>query len=570
MDNFTISASARSPRFRQYLVDLLVDICRIDTTPNPDVVAFARAEKQVFDILERHFTNYSLPGSRIEHRPMNPAIAKHPFFSQLYYTITPEHPKGLSVEETYQGRYNLILTADGTSNNGAGRSQAINVHIDVVKPYIPPRVEGDKVFGRGACDDKGPLVALMGALKLVGEHLRATNQKLARTVTAMIVIEEEMGGNGSLSAAIDRDLKKRYDSIMVLECCMNKIHPGNRGALWYKVTTKSPGPWMNLFEAAAFVIEEMEKEGRSIKSESDHPLFPHRPVQTCHGMMGPYGEHPSRICGRIDFEIGFEGAKNPAAAKKRITDILEFAVADYCGLYGDKTKVLDEAGKPKVHHHYDLVDAKDGFTVQVHGSTGHMGSILLNDGAITKMATMVRALVRSRKAVEREAGGKMVLRLHGHNDLNNLVLEGGQGFLPTHQITDVMERMATAARRGAENYARAYGGQKAFDATEFFKASYDKLHNAAFAGSVDSPDMKAAIEAAKAAGMWKDDPIRGWDVSCDARIFACEYPDLAVLTSGPGALTHAHSDFEQIDVNEMVQFAEFLAHFILKQVGTVK
>jgi acetylornithine deacetylase/succinyl-diaminopimelate desuccinylase-like protein len=569
MQTTDLSPLARSPAFRQYLTDLLVEVCKVDTTPQPDVAAFGKAERQVFDILERHFAGYGFAAARAERRPMNPAIAKHPFFSQLYYTLTPERPQGLSVEETYRDRSNLFFLVDGAAGNGTGRSQAVNVHIDVVRPYIPPRVEGDKVFGRGACDDKGPCIALMGALKLVAEHLRASGRRLGKQLTAMIVIEEEMGGNGSLSAALDRDLKKRYDSVMVLECCQNKIHPGNRGALWYKITARAPGAWLNLFQASAFLIEEMGKEGRAIKSESDHPLFPHRPVQTCHGVIGPYGEHPSRINGRVDFDIEFADAKTAAAARKRITDVVEFAVADYIGLYGDKTKVLDASGKPKVDHHYDLVPTERGFTVQVHGSTGHMGSILENDGAITKMATMVRALVRSRRAIEAAAGGKMQLRLHGHTDPNHLVLEGGQGFLPTHTMPEVMERLRAAVHRGAETYARAYCGQDSFRGADDFSVTYDKLHNAAFAGRADSPDMQAAIEAAKLAGMWKDDPIRGWDVSCDARIFACEYPDIAVLTSGPGALNYAHSDHEQIGVGEMAQFAEFLAHFILKQTGTM-
>ncbi len=34
----------------------------------------------------------------------------------------------------------------------------------------------------------------------------------------MLVVEEETGGNGSLSLAIDRELKRLYDSILVCEC----------------------------------------------------------------------------------------------------------------------------------------------------------------------------------------------------------------------------------------------------------------------------------------------------------------------------------------------------------------
>ena len=51
----------------------------------------------------------------------------------------------------------------------------------------------------------------------------------------------------------------------------------------------------------AFVNEEMEKEGAAIRAESRHELFPQRPVQTCHGIIGPFGEHPSRICGEVSF-----------------------------------------------------------------------------------------------------------------------------------------------------------------------------------------------------------------------------------------------------------------------------
>ena len=102
-----------------------------------------------------------------------------------------------------------------------------------------------------------------------------------------------------------------------------------------------------------------------------------------------------------------------------------------------------------------------------------------------------------------------------------------------------------------------------------FLVTYEKLHNAAFAGEADSPEMRNAIDAARAAKIWKDEPIRGWDVSCDSRIFAGEYPQMTVLTTGPGSLNFAHSDQEHIEITEMVKFSEFLAYYILKQTGTI-
>lgn len=543
-----------------------MEICAIDTTLSPDLKRVRSAETRIYEILEREIRSYGLPGLRLEHVPIDPRIAEHPFFSHLYYTQTPDRPEGAGVEECYAGRSNLLVLIEGEDGGTPGVNQAINAHIDVVAPYFPPRVEGDVIYGRGACDDKGNVVAMLGALKLLGEHLRATGRRLNRHLTGMIVIDEEMGGNGSLSLAMDRKLKERYDSLLVLECADSGLYPGNRGCVWYKIEGELLGA--NLFEASFFIVEELEKEGRAIRAESDHPLFPHRPVQTCHGIIGHSGEHPSRINGDVSFEIRFAEAGRARDAAKLLRDVLEDGLAQYVGLYGDKTRVNDPlTGRPKVDHHYDLAETDGGFRVRVWGATGHMGSIFENDGAITKMASMGRALLRSRKALEATAGGAMSLSLAGWDDSSKLLMEGGQGFLPTHRMEDVQTRMREAAWRGLETYLRLAGAPG--EARRALHVTYDKLHNAAFAGAADSPDMRNAIEAAKLAGMYREGPIRGWDVSCDARIFACEYPGLPVITTGPGMLRYAHSDSEQIDMRDVVRACEFIAYYVLRQTGTV-
>ena len=99
--------------------------------------------------------------------------------------------------------------------------------------------------------------------------------------------------------------------------------------------------------------------------------------------------------------------------------------------------------------------------------------------------------------------------------------------------------------------------------------TYEKLHNVAFDGDPDSPSVRNAIAAAKSCGLWKDEPVLGWTVSCDARLFATEYPGMQVLTFGPGQLAYAHSDREQIALEEIRAAAEFLALFLLRQTGTL-
>jgi len=408
-----------------------------------------------------------------------------------------------------------------------------------------------------------------------------TGLRFNRNVLGMFVIDEETGGNGSLSLAMDEELKRDYDSILVCECTGLKVHPANRGAVWYRAELRPPDtvPALELF---AFINEELEREGAALRAESRHPLFPQRPVQTCHGMIGPFGEHPSRICGEVAFNLRFEGPPT-VRVEDLVRDCLEAGLAGYIGLYGDKTKVREaENGKPMVARHYDLKPVRHGFAVEVHGAAGHMGAIRERDGAITKMAHLVRALVNSKPRIESAAGCAVHLELGAratpgprHSPIKEsspgaiplrLILEGGQGFLPTHRIEEVMERLRQAAERGAENYLRRIGSAR--KGREVVSVLYEKLHNSAFDGDPDSPSMHSAITAAKACGIWNDEPIVGWTVSCDARLFATQYPELPVLTFGPGQLAYAHSDQEQIAVEDVRAAAEFVALFLLRQTGT--
>ena len=563
-----IFARTRSREFERYLKEVLVELCRIDTTPKPDVAQMAAAEDACFRIVERELRGLAFAGARLERRPVNPAIQRHPNYSLLHFTKTPDRPQGLSAEETYAHRSNLLYVIPGTNAKAAGQSIAINAHVDIVPPYFPPRVKGGVVFGRGSCDDKGPVLSMVAALKVLSEVMAKAGLSWNRNVVAMLVIEEETGGNGSLSLAIDRDLKKLYDSILVGECTGLKFHPANRGAVWYRAELKQL-PGVSSLELFAFVNEELEREGAAIRAESRHPLFPQRPVQTCHGILGPYGEHPSRICGEASFAVQFEGKPN-AETESLVRDCLEAGLAGYFGLYGDKTKVKDPAtGKPMVARHYDFRLAGAGFQIDVHGATGHMGAIRERDGAITKLAHLVRSLVLSKARIESVAGGPLRLELARQpagGASGALVLEGGQGFVPTHSITEVMDRLRHAAWRGAENYLRRIGRSERGE--EAVSVAYEKLHNAAFDGDADSASVRNAVSAAKACGLWKDEPVLGWTVSCDARLFATEYPGMEVLTFGPGQLAVAHSDQEQLALEELRRAVEFLAVFLLQQTAT--
>jgi acetylornithine deacetylase/succinyl-diaminopimelate desuccinylase-like protein len=563
-----IFAQTRSTGFDSFLSHLLVELCRIDTTPKPEPSQMLKAEDGCFRVLERELGALNHHGARVERRAINPAIQTHPNYSQLHFTKTPARPAGLSPEEVYADRSNLLYIVPGGGNGNTGNSVALNAHIDVVAPYLPPRARSGVVYGRGACDDKGPVVGIVAALKVLSAAMAKTGLSWNRNVVGMFVVEEETGGNGSLSLATDRELKKLYDSVLVSECTGLKLHPANRGAVWYRAELHPP-PGISAFEMFAFINEEFEKEGVAIRAESRHALFPQRPVQTCHGVLGPFGEHPSRICGEVSFSVLFEREPNKAALDL-VQDSLAAGLAVYVGMYGDKTKVTDPAtGKPMVVRHSDLHVKGNRFVIDVHGAAGHMGSIRERDGAITKAACLVRSLVSSKTRLER-IGGMVRLELGSEQNptpSDRVILEGGQGFVPTHSITEVKQRLQKAAQRGAENYLRRVGRSE--PGHQVVKVTYEKLHNVAFDGDPASPAMANAIAASRTCGLWKDEPVLGWTVSCDARLFATEHPGLPVLTFGPGQLAHAHSDHEQITVEEIRAAAEFIAVFLLLQTGTL-
>src|SRR5206468_2156861 len=134
-----IFSRTRTTQFQKYMKDLLVELCRIDTTPKPDPQRMRSAEDRCFRILERQLKDFSFANVRLERRPINPNIQKHPNYSLLHFTKTKLLPQGLSAEETYAGRSNLLYFLDGEGQHPAGKSVALNAHLDVVAPFIPPR-----------------------------------------------------------------------------------------------------------------------------------------------------------------------------------------------------------------------------------------------------------------------------------------------------------------------------------------------------------------------------------------------------------------------------------------------
>jgi len=116
---------------------------------------------------------------------------------------------------------------------------------------------------------------------------------------------------------------------------------------------------INLVELASHIVLALEEEGRRIRKESDHPLFPSRPVQTCQGILGPFGSHPSAVNDRVVLAFEF-----PDGRKDALRAALEEGLRKY----------LEEYGR-KVERHCVWEELPGGARVTVPGRSGHMGAI---------------------------------------------------------------------------------------------------------------------------------------------------------------------------------------------------
>ncbi len=135
---------------------------------------------------------------------------------------------GLSYTDTQNVRLKFIPTVL------SGRSLIINAHSDVVPPSknqmdaFIPKIENGKIFGRGACDDKGQIAVIYLVLRCLNE----LKLKPSSEISIDIVIEEENGGNGTLFAIQDQI---NADAAIVLEPSEFKILSSVRGAVWFEL-----------------------------------------------------------------------------------------------------------------------------------------------------------------------------------------------------------------------------------------------------------------------------------------------------------------------------------------------
>jgi acetylornithine deacetylase len=128
-------------------------------------------------------------------------------------------------------RFNVIanpgVAGSRAADGNVAPSVTFSTHFDCVPPFFPSRVEGDRLFGRGACDAKGILAAQVAA----AERLRRDGD---HRVGMLFVVGEERGSDGA-RAANETPLSQGSRFLIDGEPTDNRLGVATRGILRLKL-----------------------------------------------------------------------------------------------------------------------------------------------------------------------------------------------------------------------------------------------------------------------------------------------------------------------------------------------
>jgi acetylornithine deacetylase len=127
----------------------------------------------------------------------------------------------VTVQEVTRGRGNIWASR-------AGGGVTLSTHLDTVPPYVPPRLDGDRLYGRGACDAKGIAAAMLAA----ADHLADAGED---RIDLLFVVGEEKGSDGA-RAANHLPATSRY--LINGEPTESRLASGAKGSLRVIVKTR--------------------------------------------------------------------------------------------------------------------------------------------------------------------------------------------------------------------------------------------------------------------------------------------------------------------------------------------
>jgi acetylornithine deacetylase/succinyl-diaminopimelate desuccinylase-like protein len=200
---------------------------------------------------------------------VNPAFlpARHPFAGEQRMTdflASAAARAGLDVEmqKVLPGRANLIARL--RPRNKIRRTILLAPHLDTVgadgTKFIPQRKNG-RVYGRGACDTKGSVAAMLAAL---GELADAKSRPQETEIVFAGLVDEEHAQAGSRALVAGRC---KADLAIVGEPTRLQVVTAHKGSLWLQLETRGRAahgatPWrgQNAVHEMARIVDWLETD----------------------------------------------------------------------------------------------------------------------------------------------------------------------------------------------------------------------------------------------------------------------------------------------------------------------
>jgi acetylornithine deacetylase len=189
-------------------------------------------------------------------------------------------------DEPKPGRVSVVARLPGSH---PGRTLMMNAHADtvdvggMVEPFSGDLRDG-RVYGRGACDMKGGLAAMMGAVKALAE----AGCPHGGEILLAAVADEEYASLGT------EELVRRYrpDAAIVTEPTALDICLAHKGFAWFEVTTRGRAAHGSRFDLG---IDANIRMGRVLADLE--ALEQELRARTPHRLLGPPSLHAATIAG---------------------------------------------------------------------------------------------------------------------------------------------------------------------------------------------------------------------------------------------------------------------------------
>lgn len=178
------------------------------------------------------------------------------------------------LQEVLPGRHNLLTRLEG----GSGPSLVFEAHTDTVGvqnmdiPPFSPTLQDGRIYGRGACDCKASLAAMLWALT----EIAATGAPPG-TLTFVAACDEEYRYRG-VKQLVESGF--RADGAIVGEPTQLQLVIAHKGALRAKISTKGraahssqPEQGENAIFYMAEVLKALQEYAQSLRRRPSHPLL---------------------------------------------------------------------------------------------------------------------------------------------------------------------------------------------------------------------------------------------------------------------------------------------------------